>query len=817
VLGKRRVSTASATGLIAVAAMLMFSSIAGAAPPGGAGRPATERCQPADPGHAARGHSEFSECFTVTAALSRPPAVGEISTLTVEVTSPVHRDSADVAVHLPANLEWVTAPDGLSVSRDARAKAYGPVIHAVQRRSLAAGQHLRYAGTVRAVAAGPAEIQARVTAQSPTGPDSGGATVFLTVGGTAGTGRFGIEVPTNPTGVDVPADVQPATRQRPAAPPPDPAERFVAGPPTTGDGATIAATACVRGLMVYQDNFGITLPSANMTVRVFDRGTFSDSLIGTGLTAFDGSYTVCFDNDDDGAFSGGRDPYVTISTENARWKVHGTDGKAYSVQVDGPNNVADGSTTNLGSTQPPSSLHRGWHAFDWAHSAWTTVPHGSAGCWDANDSVCHPQILVKWTPTSVDGDFFCPQAGSGSLEECPVANTVHLVAGSPDSHDTLHELGHAYMWDVYEHQGPFTANCANHMWGVALSVACAWSEGFASWYALAVSGSRGYAQASGIFLELEDTSRLDWDLGDATEGRITSALLDLSDGANNGQLVQEAWDEFSGSRANVFSTLVNAGSAASFNQFWNQHKAGMAQSTVDKALGAIYQNTVDYGFRPVLGSRGGVQRPIPLIPTHYSVTTTHAFWSVLAITPETRDYDLEVRDGTGLLASSTSGFDADLPAPDFVAIDSNHRPTGGYQATVYRFEPKFGVISPYTVRFVDGDTTVAAGRSTVFLGANQTVEVRDVFLTAGQKIQVKAEPKVPGQYPQLFLMASDPNSASTWVRGRGSEVAAGLPTGPGYTATTPQYLAPRTAWYGIVLINKQPAAGGNYDLTVTIT
>jgi hypothetical protein len=109
------------------------------------------------------------------------------------------------------------------------------------------------------------------------------------------------------------------------------------------------------------------------------------------------------------------------------------------------------------------------------------------------------------------------------------------------------------------------------------------------------------------------------------------------------------------------------------------------------------------------------------------------------------------------------------------------------------------------------------GGDQLVVGTNQNVEVRDVFLNAGQKIKVTAQPKAFGQLPQVFLMASDPNDSSTWVRGRGSAAASGLPTGQNQPATTPLFTAPRTGWYGIVLINKHPQVAGDYTMTVTIT
>ncbi|MFI5913300.1 hypothetical protein [Dactylosporangium sp. NPDC051541] len=159
------------------------------------------------------------------------------------------------------------------------------------------------------------------------------------------------------------------------------------------------------------------------------------------------------------------------------------------------------------------------------------LPHGNANCWDALDSVCHPQILVRWTADSADGDFFCPSVGAGGAK-CPVANQIHLTFNAPDGSTPVHELGHAVMWDAYEHDTPFDADCTAHQLGVPLSAECAWSEGWADRFAILGTQNKVLTFPNGVTVDFEDTHMQAWDAGEAVQGRVTAALQDLADGAN---------------------------------------------------------------------------------------------------------------------------------------------------------------------------------------------------------------------------------------------------------------------------------------------
>src|SRR5437773_4212940 len=99
----------------------------------------------------------------------------------------------------------------------------------------------------------------------------------------------------------------------------------------------------------------------------------------------------------------------------------------------------------------------------------------------------------------------------------------------------------------------------------------------------------------------------------------------------------------------------------------------------------------------------------------YSTTTTHAYWSVVMLSPQYRstpsvvDYNLAVSDSSGnVLAESTLG---DF-GKDYVAIDSNHRTQQTYGIQVNKVASN-GTEDQYGLMFVDGNTILNRGETIV--------------------------------------------------------------------------------------------------------
>ena len=99
------------------------------------------------------------------------------------------------------------------------------------------------------------------------------------------------------------------------------------------------------------------------------------------------------------------------------------------------------------------------------------------------------------------------------------------------------------------------------------------------------------------------------------------------------------------------------------------------------------------------------------------------------------------------------------------------------------------------------------------MGSSDVVAVRDLRLNAGQNVTITVTPN-NGQNPEVFLMASDPASPSTWVASRNSAAAGASLAGPGAPEQL-VYTAPRDAYYGFVLLQKKGSPSGSYTVTVS--
>lgn len=744
---------------------------------------------------------EWASCIGVDASLSRAPAVGQTAKLTFRVSADVAR-TANISVRLPENLVFVSAPDALQVSHG---RASGAA-------SFAADQSRSYSALVKAVAPGSGQIEVRAIAKTQYGADAGADYVFLTSGQSTARSSLAIQSPRVGDVADRPSGAQPVrTTNRPyvAADVSEPDVIQTASQPSFAQ-----VTECATGSWTYQDQNGFWHPSMNIWVRAWDKNPFGDTVLASGVTAGNGSFNLCFDNAETGAFdSGTADVYVTFTTENTLWRVgdNRSSGAPDFQWATGVTNNVGGGTLNYGSlTSGDPALMPGLHAFDEVNDAFLAVP---GNVWDQTGG--SDQKLVMWAPGSTDGTY-----ESGGV--------VHLAANDPSAPITVnHELAHAIMYDVYEGAFPSAPNCNPHTIQGSYSQGCGWTEGFAEWFPAMVYNDPFFRWADGGSLNLENPTwgTSGWSNGDWPEGRVAGAMIDISDSAN-----ESPWDRRSdGSFAGQWSTF-QGNISNTYIQFAQQ--GGYTGST--SALSTIYNNTIDYGFRDPLGNYASLTRPTPPnqspIPPgssnrhSYSYNTSTVYWSVIAERPPVgTDYDLALYDDFGLtafLASSAWGGNA----IDFVAVDSNSggRPFGDYYPQVYQFSGT----GNYQVELAQGTdqaspsiqgasskpdaaapSTAEVGSQALFMGSNDIVAVRDTFLTAGVRVYARIVPTNSGQNPELFLMTD----AGIPIKNRSSASASsyGNPAGQ---AEQLSFMPSVSEWGGLVITNV--AGSGSYNLYV---
>jgi hypothetical protein len=122
---------------------------------------------------------------------------------------------------------------------------------------------------------------------------------------------------------------------------------------------------------------------------------------------------------------------------------------------------------------------------------------------------------------------------------CDTLGHIQLAfdAAEDDPDTVLHEMGHAVMWNVYGGDWPISClqyasgYCIEHYLKLASGDECAWTEGWANFWAMAVKES---PYLFGYNLETPTWDTSGWDDGDEVEGRVAGALWDIYDSHDDG-------------------------------------------------------------------------------------------------------------------------------------------------------------------------------------------------------------------------------------------------------------------------------------------
>ncbi len=204
-----------------------------------------------------------------------------------------------------------------------------------------------------------------------------------------------------------------------------------------------------------------------------------------------------------------------------------------------------------------------------------------------------------WTQ-GVDTYNYC-QDGS-----CFVGGTnpyIFLRDGQMPSEDTpLHELGHHYMHTATNGWWYPWGDCWGHWYFTAKNTGCAWSEGWADFFALAVNNNPCYdlgtvntgpctGTANTDYFNMEAHNWQDncgaFACGDAVEGRVAGALWDFLDSANDG------YDAVNHGFAPIWSKMARQPGFGNFRQYWDAW-------TLDRhnSVQAVFQNSIDYDSAP---------------------------------------------------------------------------------------------------------------------------------------------------------------------------------------------------------------------------
>jgi hypothetical protein len=214
----------------------------------------------------------------------------------------------------------------------------------------------------------------------------------------------------------------------------------------------------------------------------------------------------------------------------------------------------------------------------------------------------HPgPATIKWQR---DAESLLPCPGS-CFWPSPSVNGIFIDNRGQDAPDAvLHELAHHYMYNAigawwWTDIGAAIA-CQSHSIQGAENALCAWAEGWATFYALAVNPDDCFdwdnsicVEGHGINLE-EPTWNMDfpWENGDEVEGRVTGALYDIFDTKDDG------FDQVTLGFAPIWEIAGDTDAEYAFSEFWEKWQLGSQDQHLP--VQAIYQNTIDYNTPPLM-------------------------------------------------------------------------------------------------------------------------------------------------------------------------------------------------------------------------
>jgi hypothetical protein len=234
---------------------------------------------------------------------------------------------------------------------------------------------------------------------------------------------------------------------------------------------------------------------------------------------------------------------------------------------------------------------------------------GSIGSWEItrdNPEGSHPNAHAWYIKDDIDRGYVYPlptKVGDCTVEWQFDSNIgtyyepgghIHLKGldrRSPDA--IIHEMGHNVMYNVYGNRFPTTDCPSPHYINLSSGIVCAWTEGWANFYALAVNGDPVFSWPGGSSLNLETPTwgTSNWDNGATVEGRVAAALWDIFDSVDDGT------DHISDGFGRIWSAFSTHYDTTFRHYFDDLLPTGINVLT---AGDAVYQNTIDYRAIPTL-------------------------------------------------------------------------------------------------------------------------------------------------------------------------------------------------------------------------
>lgn len=361
----------------------------------------------------------------------------------------------------------------------------------------------------------------------------------------------------------------------------------------------------VQGSFTYADRSSTMQGAKGIKAQLWDRDTSGGDDLLAELIVTEGSGHYSFstlenwDTDDTDPILGNRrlDLYVLWVLENDDYKVTNSSGTRYAWSSSTFYNINMGSTTISGSLPPLWTKYQAmWIFQDIRHAREYYLSH------------TNPQSDPGFLTAHWDENQNSENGIQGSHFWALINPHVYIAQNSLISVDTIvHELGHHVMWNKTGQWLWYEFSCFDHDIFSQESIQCAWSEGWADFFAIAVNGDICYDKDVGPCTGVPDQDKYDLEnhtrndpnaqgswWGDGVEGRVAGTLYDLMDSVNESPWYDNAsW----GFDPIVDIALVGSG-RSSLQQFWAAYQG----SDKHNGVRSIYQNTIDYDNAPVFSA-----------------------------------------------------------------------------------------------------------------------------------------------------------------------------------------------------------------------
>jgi len=299
----------------------------------------------------------------------------------------------------------------------------------------------------------------------------------------------------------------------------------------------------IQGNFTYADRLSTMRGANGIKVQLWDQDIIGDNdlLVEMIVSEDSGHYSfptmVNWDTDDTDPILGNRrlDLYVLWVLENDHYKVTNSNGNPYAWISSTHYNINMGNTTISGSLPP----------------LWINYP----AMWIFQDIRRAREYYLNHTNPQSDPGFLTAHWEENQNSENGIQGShfwalinphVYIAQNSLISVDTIvHELGHHVMWNKTGQWLWYEFNCFDHDIFSQESIQCAWSEGWADFFAIAVNGDICYDKDVGPCTGVPDQDKYDLEnhtrndpnalgswWGDGVEGRVAGTLYDLMDSAN---------------------------------------------------------------------------------------------------------------------------------------------------------------------------------------------------------------------------------------------------------------------------------------------